>query len=421
MASLRRVALTLTCMRRARPSERINMKILYIALSCGPNLGSEDAVGWNIPLEVVRLGHDVTVATRSDKRLEIEEYISNHIDQSYPHFIYFDLPRIATYCKGPLYSVRAKLWCNAVSSDIQRLCDSECFDVIHQITPVEFRSLVDMTGIQGVKVVGPMGGGGKINKEFNQYLDPFSRIIERLRECANFFTVHGRKARNALLSHDIVMAANCETAIVLRQMGWQAELPIQSEVAVSEVCTGKTRNGRRNKSFTVGFAGRFHYRKGLLFLLDAIALLKPLNVKLFVAGDGQQRSIVEKRVSQLGLEENVVLLGAIAHNEMQRYYSSLDVFAFPSFQEATGTVLVEALAAGVPVVAFNQFGAREVLSDSQEALVSVADNIEQTRRLFANKLIEAVRREGKACKPETWSQHTTELIKLYKSKMQENT
>ncbi len=48
------------------------MKILYVALSCGPNLGSEGAIGWNLPLEVSRIGHDVTVLTREDKRTEIE-------------------------------------------------------------------------------------------------------------------------------------------------------------------------------------------------------------------------------------------------------------------------------------------------------------------------------------------------------------
>ena len=67
------------------------------------------------------------------------------------------------------------------------------------------------------------------------------------------------------------------------------------------------------------------------------------------------------------------------------------MFAFPSFREATGTVLVEALGAGVPCVAFDAFGAREVLKGSPECLVALCPTYEETVGSFA-KAIETVSR-----------------------------
>lgn len=135
-------------MRRCR-----KMKILYVALSCGPNLGSEDAIGWNLPLEVSRIGHDVTVLTREDKRTEIEEYISKHPEDRYPTYKYVPLSKTAALCKGPLYSLRALIWCRSASKFVKHIASLEHFDVIHQITPVEFRAILDLRE-----------GGGKVLK-----------------------------------------------------------------------------------------------------------------------------------------------------------------------------------------------------------------------------------------------------------------
>lgn len=389
------------------------MNILYIAISCGPNLGSEDAVGWNVPLEMARLGHRVTVLTRSGKREEIEAYIAAHPNDAYPSFIYRELSWLAKLCKGPLYSVRTTLWCRRISGELREICARGGYDVVHQITPVEFRAVVDMTGAEALKVVGPMGGGGDISPIFfRPYLRLKDRIVERLRALIDRSAIRSKRTRQALCSHDVVLAANRETEEVLRSMGWMREIPIRSEVAVKRLTDSASDS---HEGLVIGAAGRLHYRKGYLFLLDVLARIGDDDVRLRMAGDGPQRRIIEDRIRRLGLENRVELLGRIPYHEMEDFYRSIDVFAFPSFREATGTVLVEAMAAGAPVVAFDAFGASVVLRDASGYLVPIAGDLEKTLGSFAERLVVAARGGVRMVEPSTWPEYVLWLQRLYSS------
>ena len=386
------------------------MRILYIALSCGPNLGSEDAVGWNIPLEALRFGHDVTVLTRSDKRKEIEGYIAKNPDISYPKFIYRELPRLATYCKGPLYSIRAKMWCTAISRELPALCQKLHFDVVHQITPVEFRSIVDMAEIYSLKVVGPMGGGGEIAPVFQRaYLRVRDRIVEMFRSISNKNAVRSRALKKSLVSHDVVFASNQETKAIIQEMGWKGPLIVQSEVAAKRLVARAPKNGR---GFVIGAAGRLHYGKGYLFLLDVIASMNVPDLELRIAGEGPDRSRIETRIQELGLQDTVKLLGRLSYHEMEEFYADLDVFAFPSFREATGTVLIEAMAAGVPVVAFDAFGAHEILyNKAHSSLVSFKKELNQIIFSFSKALLNSTFIPN--VPPKTWNEYTKYLLYCY--------
>lgn len=385
-------------------------KILYIALSCGPNLGSEDAVGWNVPLEMARMGHEVSVLTREDKRDEIELYLKTYSVGACPRFLYRRLPGFSRLLRGPLYSARASVWCRAVSREIASIALSGDFDVVHQITPVEFRSVVNLDGVDALRVVGPLGGGGEIAPLLARaYLSHRDCLVEALHGVMNWGAVHGRAPRAALAAHDLVFAANAETASELRRMGWSGALGIRSEVAVDRL-----RAGVRGSlpGLVIGAAGRLHYRKGFLFLLDVVAHIDEPNVRLRIAGDGDLRPVIEERARELGISDRVELLGRLSYHEMEGFYRGIDVFAFPSFREATGTVLVEAMAAGVPVVSFDLFGAREVLRDAPGSLVELGSDLEATICAFAERLVD---RGLVTVAPRTWREHAEWLTNQYQA------
>lgn len=188
--------------------------MLYIALSCGPNLGSEDAVGWNVPMEMAARGHDVYVFTRADKRGEIKEYKAAHPELTYPEFRYQPLSVLAEKCRGPLYSLRAKMWCAEASPTVCALCDEIRPDVVHQLTPVEFRAPVDLSGIDAVKVIGPVGGGG-IPEAFLPCLRTKDRVVAGIRLLLNRRGVHSPSVGRAFSPFDAVAAANEETRKVV--------------------------------------------------------------------------------------------------------------------------------------------------------------------------------------------------------------
>src|SRR5262249_2945725 len=129
---------------------------------------------------------------------------------------------------------------------------------------------------------------------------------------------------------------------------------------------------------TVLFVGRLEKRKGLRFLLRAWpnVLERVPNARLVVVGRG--RPLEGYRRFALGQgwsPDDVLVAGYVASEDLPRYYQSADVFCAPNTgQESFGIVLLEAMAAGAPIVASDIPGYRDVVSHgSQGFLVQPQD------------------------------------------------
>src|SRR5204863_399020 len=101
----------------------------------------------------------------------------------------------------------------------------------------------------------------------------------------------------------------------------------------------------------VGAAGRLSPEKGFGQLIDAAArvVTQAPEIGFVVFGDGPLRSNLARRIAELGLEKCFVLAGF--RDDVSKYLPHLDLVALPSLTEGLPVVLLEALAAGVPVVA----------------------------------------------------------------------
>lgn len=121
------------------------------------------------------------------------------------------------------------------------------------------------------------------------------------------------------------------------------------------------------------FVGRLDKRKGLSYLLKALTYVKQQfpSVRLLVVGafEPAQRAAYETFVRQAGLTE-VLFKGFVSPEEKIRYYKSCDLFCAPSIgRESQGIVLLEAMAAGKPVVASDIEGYRTVLAGGEAGLL----------------------------------------------------
>ncbi|MDD9267243.1 glycosyltransferase family 4 protein [Paenibacillus sp. GCM10023248] len=105
-------------------------------------------------------------------------------------------------------------------------------------------------------------------------------------------------------------------------------------------------------------------RMGLIQLLEAwreVASAMP-DAVLFIGGKGPLREELESRIAEYGLQSSVRLLGYVPDNELAEYYQAADLFVVPSQAlEGFGLITVEAMAAGVPVMATPIGGNREIL------------------------------------------------------------
>jgi len=119
------------------------------------------------------------------------------------------------------------------------------------------------------------------------------------------------------------------------------------------------------------FVGAAVRRKGLPQLLDAFAALRLRreDVELIVVGDGPDRARLQRRLPGHA-REAAHFVGFVPRQKLAEYYASADVFCAPSLgRESFGMVLLEAMAAGLPVVAFDIDGYRDVVRQGVEGLL----------------------------------------------------
>lgn len=118
------------------------------------------------------------------------------------------------------------------------------------------------------------------------------------------------------------------------------------------------------------FVGRLDARKGFKTAVEAfrLAAAKREDLRLLVAGDGPQKGAVE--TLPVGLRGRVSMLGAVPNAEIPAYYAACDVYISPAVGgESFGIVLVESMAAGLPLVASDIAGYREVVTDGVQGLL----------------------------------------------------
>jgi glycosyltransferase involved in cell wall biosynthesis len=118
--------------------------------------------------------------------------------------------------------------------------------------------------------------------------------------------------------------------------------------------------------FPIGFLGRLDPVKRLPDLIDAVGRLGGL-VHLHVFGDGRERPAIERQIAALGVERCVTLHGACARP--QDALARVGLLVLPSEAEGFGLVLIEAMAAGVPVVATDVPGIRDVVIDGTTGIL----------------------------------------------------
>lgn len=132
---------------------------------------------------------------------------------------------------------------------------------------------------------------------------------------------------------------------------------------------------------------------GVIKVIDSCAELRKRghDLILIVIGDGVNRSIIEQQGREK-LSDNILFLGKIPRHELYRYYSAADVFAFPGIEEALGMVYLEAQSAGLPVVAFNNWGAKEAVIQNETGLLSSAERPEAFTQDIETLIVDRHRR-----------------------------
>lgn len=165
-------------------------------------------------------------------------------------------------------------------------------------------------------------------------------------------------------------------------------------------------------------AGTLHERKGYKYLISAYRkiLQKFPNSKLIIAGEGPERAALEKLIKNLDLGKRVMLLGQ--SNNIPELLASANLFVLPSLKEAFGLAILEAMQAGLPVVASQVGGIPEILDKNLGIMVEPANKnelIKAISKLLSHpELMKKMGQHGKKRSEEFSAQKTAnETSKLY--------
>jgi glycosyltransferase involved in cell wall biosynthesis len=146
-----------------------------------------------------------------------------------------------------------------------------------------------------------------------------------------------------------------------------------SAVPAAHVATSARERVRRDFGAETGTPmilsiGRLSREKGHATLLRAVTRLPLPSWVLVLVGDGPERKALEGLAASLGIAERVRFAGF--HADVSGFYAASDLFVLPSHSEGSSNVLLEAMVAGVPIVATDAGGNREVVIDGKSGLLA---------------------------------------------------
>lgn len=140
---------------------------------------------------------------------------------------------------------------------------------------------------------------------------------------------------------------------------------------------------------TILYHGRVDRRKGALDLLEAFnVLINEIDVKptLVYSGIGPDFEAVKSRVEELNLGESVKMLGYVEYESVPEVYKKADVFASPTYAEGFSNTILEAMAAGLPIVSTESVGVVDCLRDGDNGLLVEIGSVEELKNALRRVL-----------------------------------
>jgi glycosyltransferase involved in cell wall biosynthesis len=204
----------------------------------------------------------------------------------------------------------------------------------------------------------------------------------RLEHYAHFVPLPGLLFRN-LISHALIkhFASRCDGVIVptysteeyLRMIGVKTPTYVQPtgieydrfrQVSDSEIDALRQRLELSENTRVLVSVARLSNEKNIDFMIDALTELRQQSdtpFRFLMIGDGHQRERLQARITELGMDDVITLAGPVPPDEMAVWYRLGDAFLFASKSETQGMVILEAMAAGLPVVAVRSSGIDDVI------------------------------------------------------------
>ena len=356
-------------------NEGKKLRVLVIAEAANPDWTSVPLVGWSLTKALSEVC-DVHLVTQVRNKEAIQSFGWREgidftcIDSEgfhRPAYHFSSLLRggsglawtIDTAISSIVYPFfELKVWSKFKS----RLISGE-FDLVHRVTPLSptapspIAKRLKKVGVP--YVIGPLNGGVDWPSEFRAEMHKEKEWLSYVRQFHKLLPGYRstRKHSSALI---------CGSRATMEQMSvTDDKLFFIPENAVDEDRFNTNIEIRQaSNPLRAIFIGRLVPYKGLDIALRSMQeYLRNGQIHFDICGDGPEYQVIEDLIKELGVEENVVLHGFVAHREIQNILKESDILVFPSIREFGGGVVLEAMAVGVVPVVSDYAGPSELVND----------------------------------------------------------
>ena len=230
-----------------------------------------------------------------------------------------------------------------------------------QLTPVAMRYPSPAARARLPLVIGPVGGSLRSPAGFRRE-ERTSAWYVGLRRLDQFRFRCDPWLRRTYRDADCVLGIAPYVADLL------SGVPVRRLVTMSD--TGLTQLPRcvdraaRRGEVRLLYVGRLVRTKGARDAIRALGIVRDLPVSLDIAGDGFDRDACQALVAELRLADRVRFHGWLARPQVDELYQAADVFVFPSYREAGGSVIFEAMSHGLPMIVSDLGGPAAIVDET---------------------------------------------------------
>jgi glycosyltransferase involved in cell wall biosynthesis len=375
-------------------------RVLLSAFACSPVWGSEPGVGWQWMLRIAR-DHEVVMLTHAYFRGQIEPALASLGLQVEVHYI--QAPAFGLHPHRQLNSRAYYTWWQwRLRAVAKRLLAERAFDFIHHLTWGTIRFPCLLTGLGVPLVMGPLGGGESAPMRLFAGLPFKVQAFDALRSLSLIWVRVDPLATWGPRRADLVLCRSSDSLRALPR-GVQARAVVVPEIGSPDLDLSQRQPEARQdaagpRRIRLLFAGRLLGWKGVAMAVTATSLLvqEGWNVQLDIAGEGPLRNHLAEQVQRLGLQDRVKLLGVIARPDLMALYAQADLFVFPSLHDSGGSVVLEALSRGLPVICLDLGGPKNYVDDESGVVVETGSRTRDAlERALAAAIADVLRAPGR--------------------------
>ena len=300
----------------------------------------EEGIGfhvYNLSKKLIEEGHDVSVMTRG--HIKVENYQFEDIKVIKAPFL-------------PIYPLHVHLHGWFIHRKLKRFIEKN-FDLIHlhnPLVPVIKTNLPTVVTMHGslIENVGAM--------ELVDFKSFFSKILGRTFSYS--------------ISKDLINYAD-DVITISESVAQQIKEYYNFEVLkiiYNGVDTEKFHPSKNNQNYIL-YVGRLGHGKGIFDLLDAFKMLSnETETKLLIAGKGELEEKIRSKIRNEHIN-NVIMLGHVEQKDLVGLYQNAKIFVFPSHYEGLPTAVLEAMASGIPIVASDVSGCRDLINNNYNGVL----------------------------------------------------